>query len=235
MEDRDCIELARGGDLEAFNHLLLKYQKRVYCQAFRLLGESQAAEDASQAAFLTAFQKIRKFRGGSFRAWLLTVVTNRCYDELRREKRRPSEPLEPALQDSEAFESSRWLIDPGESPEAAIERLELNRMLQQALNALTVDMREIVVLVDIQGLDYSEAAQVIHRPKGTVKSRLSRGRRQMCEYLYRADPNIFKSHLIFESEHQAAMMASSRRLTACTPNLPLLLSENYSLIPTSGL
>ena len=80
MDETGLIQDAQGGDLEAFNRLILAYQDRVYNQAFRVLGEYQSADDATQEAFISAYKSIRSFRGGSFRAWLLRIVTNACYD-----------------------------------------------------------------------------------------------------------------------------------------------------------
>lgn len=92
MDEKALIQDALQGDLDAFNRLVLAYQDRVYNQAYRVLGESQAADDATQEAFISAYKNLRSFRGGSFRAWLLRIVTNACYDELRRRKRRPNHP-----------------------------------------------------------------------------------------------------------------------------------------------
>ncbi|MGW8143521.1 MAG: RNA polymerase sigma factor, partial [Anaerolineales bacterium] len=116
MDENGLIEDARHGDLDAFNRLILAYQDRVYNQAYRVLGEAQAADDATQEAFISAYKNLRSFRGGSFRAWLLRIVTNACYDELRRRKRRPTTSLEPVDDAGEEIESPHWIADPGELP-----------------------------------------------------------------------------------------------------------------------
>jgi RNA polymerase sigma factor (sigma-70 family) len=90
MDEEALIQSAKEGDLNSFNRLVLAYQDLVFTQACRLLNDDQAADDATQEAFISAFRSIRKYRGGSFRAWLLRIVTNACYDELRRRKRRPT-------------------------------------------------------------------------------------------------------------------------------------------------
>ena len=95
MDEPALIQSALDGDLDAFNRLVLAYQDMVYNQAYRMLGESQTAQDATQDAFIAAYRKLHTYRGGSFRAWLLRIVTNLCYDELRRRKRRPVTPLRP--------------------------------------------------------------------------------------------------------------------------------------------
>ncbi len=183
MDEAQLIRLAQDGDLDSFNHLVLKYQDMVYNQAYRMIGESEAAEDSAQDAFIIAYRKLDTYRGGSFKAWLLRIVTNLCYDELRRRKRRPTIQLEPVDQDDEEIESPRWLMDTAESPEQSTERAELSRAIQRCLNDLPPEFRSIVTLVDIQGFDYFEAAQSIGSPLGTVKSRLARARTRMRDCL----------------------------------------------------
>ena len=183
MEIADLIATALKGDLEAFNQIVLKYQDMVYYQAYRVMGESDAAEDATQEAFISAYKKLHTYRGGSFKSWLLRIVTNACYDELRRRKRRPVTPLNPRDDDSEDVESPVWLEDPGEKPEQSVERSELSAAIQQCLNELEVQFRSVVVLVDIQGLDYKTTAKVVDSPLGTVKSRLARARLSLQECL----------------------------------------------------
>jgi RNA polymerase sigma-70 factor (ECF subfamily) len=183
MDEAGLIQEAQQGDLEAFNRLILAYQDRVYNQAFRVLGEYQSADDATQEAFISAYKNIRTFRGGSFRAWLLRIVTNACYDELRRKKRRPTTPLEPVDDEGEEIESPHWIADPGELPEDNVARSELANAIQACLDQLSDDFRVVVVLVDVQGLDYLEASEIIGKPLGTIKSRLARARNRMRDCL----------------------------------------------------
>ena len=183
MDEAWLINAAKKGDLDAFNRLVLAYQDMLFNQAYRMMGEPASAEDATQDAFISAYRKIHTYRGGSFKAWLLRIVTNACYDELRRRKRRPTTHLEPYDQDDEEIESPRWLADPGETPEDAAARGDMREALHNCLEGLPPDFRAVVVLVDIQGLDYSEAAQAIRKPLGTVKSRLARARMRMRDCL----------------------------------------------------
>jgi RNA polymerase sigma-70 factor (ECF subfamily) len=183
MDEIALIGDARQGDLDAFNRLVLAYQDRVYSQAYRVLNDPQAADDATQEAFISAYKNLRSFRGGSFRAWLLRIVTNACYDELRRRKRKPTTSLEPLDDSGDEIESPHWIADPGEMPEDTVVRSELGKAIQNCLDKLPVDFRVIVVLVDIQGMDYLEAADVIGKPLGTVKSRLARARSRMRDCL----------------------------------------------------
>ncbi len=183
MDEVGLIHAAQQGDLDAFNRLVLTYQDMVYSHAYRMIGEAEAAEDVSQEVFISAFRNLRSYRGGSFKAWLLRITTNSCYDELRRRKRRPTTPLEPVDDDDQEIESPGWLADPGESPEQAVERAELNLVIQRCLGGLPLEFRSVVILVDVQGMDYTEAAQAIGKPLGTVKSRLARARMRMRECL----------------------------------------------------
>jgi len=179
MNEEHLIQAAQQGDLEAFNRLVLSYQGLAYNVAVRLLNDPPAAEDATQEAFLSAYRHLRSYRGGSFKAWLLRIVTNGCYDELRRQQRRPQTALEPDNPDGDEPANPGWLADPGESPQQLAERAELNRAIQRCLNQLETEFRTAVVLVDVQGMDYGEAALVMKRPLGTVKSRLARARTRL--------------------------------------------------------
>lgn len=183
MDEVELIQYAQKGDLDAFNRLVLAYQDMVYNQAYRVIGEPDAAEDATQEAFISAYRKIHTYRGGSFKAWLLRIVTNACYDELRRRKRRPTTPLEPVDAFDEEIESPRWIADTGEAPEERALRAELSEAIQNCLNDLSNDFRTVVILVDIQGMDYAEAADIMGTPLGTIKSRLARARRGMRQCL----------------------------------------------------
>jgi len=179
MDEIQLIQAAQQGELDAFNHLVISYQGLAFNVAYRLLGEAASAEDATQEAFISAFRNLHRYRGGSFKAWLLRIVTNGCYDELRRQKRRPQTELEPEGRGREEAAQPGWLADPGEGPQELAERVELSAAIQRCLNQLEVEFRAALVLVDVQGMDYSEAAQVLKRPLGTVKSRLARARSRL--------------------------------------------------------
>jgi RNA polymerase sigma-70 factor (ECF subfamily) len=183
MDETALIRSAVQGDLDSFNRLVLAYQDLVYAQAYRMMGEDEAAQDATQEAFISAYRNLSSYRGGSFKAWLLRIVTNACYDELRRRKRRPTTPLEPLGADEEEIESPSWLEDPNDSPEEISERAALEHAIQNCLNGLPEDFRMVVVLIDVQGFDYAEASEVVRTPVGTVKSRLSRARLRLRDCL----------------------------------------------------
>ncbi len=178
MDEAALVHAARDGDLDAFNRLILTYQDMAFNLACRMLNDEAAAEDATQTAFLSAFRALPGYRGGSFRAWVMRMVTNTCYDELRRRHRRPTVPLEPINpEDNEEIESPVWLADDHTpTPEATLEQRELEHAIQHCLEAMPYDFRAVIIMVDIQGMDYSEVAEAVRSPLGTIKSRLARAR-----------------------------------------------------------
>ncbi len=176
MDLQDQIKKSLAGDLDSFNQIILFFQSLVYNQAYRIIGEPDAAADATQEAFISAYKKLHTYRGGSFKSWLLRIVSNACYDEYRRRKRQPVVPLFPEGDDGDELDSASWLEDPAEKPEQSLERRELSDAIQYCLDRLEYEFRTVVVLVDVQGIDYASAAEIIDRPLGTVKSRLARAR-----------------------------------------------------------
>jgi RNA polymerase sigma-70 factor (ECF subfamily) len=186
MDELSLALDAQKGDLDAFNRLVLAYQDMVFNLACRLLNDDNLAADATQNAFLSAYRNISSYRGGSFRAWLMRIVTNTCYDELRRIKRHPNIPLEPVNEeDGEEIESPAWMADDDPTPEQALEQKEIERAIQHCLEGLPPEFRVVAIMVDVEGLDYEEVSTVIHAPLGTIKSRLARARFKMRDCLSR--------------------------------------------------
>jgi RNA polymerase sigma-70 factor (ECF subfamily) len=183
MNEQALIQDAQGGNLDAFNTLILHYQDGVFNTALRILGDEDQAADAAQDAFISAFKGIQSFRGGSFKAWLMRTVTNACYDELRRKKRRPTTPLEPDTKDGYEMDSPRWLADPNMTPDQQAEADELEHAIQHCLDNLPLEFKTVVVMADLQGMDYTEVAASVRVPLGTVKSRLARARLRLQECL----------------------------------------------------
>jgi RNA polymerase sigma-70 factor (ECF subfamily) len=191
MDEQALVAAARRGDTQAFNKLILTYQTLAYNVAYRTLHDPDAAADATQQAFISAFRALPGFRGGSFKAWLLRIVTNACYDQLRRAKRRPTSSLDDMLVDPD---HSVMLTDKGESPEDYALRQDLGRVIQNGLDELPSEQRLAVILYDIQGFSYQEIAQATGVSLGTVKSRLSRGRARLRDYLQREQELLPKRH-----------------------------------------
>ncbi|MGD8402377.1 MAG: sigma-70 family RNA polymerase sigma factor [Anaerolineales bacterium] len=183
VSEETLIARASKGDLEASNHLILTYQDRAYNHAWSMLNDRDLAEDVTQESFIKAFQAIGSFRGGSFRAWLLRIVTNTSYDLLRRSQRYPMQPLVPENDDGDEIESPAWLVDPSASVQNTVEQNEETRHIYRILNELPEAYRMVLTLIDLHEFDYTEAAQALNIPLGTVKSRLVRARLQMREKL----------------------------------------------------
>jgi RNA polymerase sigma factor (sigma-70 family) len=180
MDEQALIASARKGDVRAFNQLVMLHQTMVYNLAYRILSDPDAAADATQDAFLSAFKAIGRFRGGSFKAWLLRIVTNACYDQLRRKQRRPASSLDDLPVEAD---HTTYLRDPARLPDEVVERHELNRVIQAGISTLPTDQRVVVVMSDVQGLSYNEIADATGLSLVTVKSRLSRGRAKLRDYL----------------------------------------------------
>lgn len=197
MDEPTLIRAAQRGDLEAFNRLALLYQDFLYRVALNILRDEDAAADAVQQALLAAFRNLRTFRGGSLRSWLSRIVVNASYDVLRRIARSHTVPLEIFNQDDEEMEPVAWLADPGPSPETQAETSELVDAIRASLLKLPEPYRLALLLVDVEGLSYEEAATALNAPKGTVKSRLARARNALRRSLQRY-PDLLPAAYVFE-------------------------------------
>ncbi|NLE84619.1 MAG: RNA polymerase sigma factor [Chloroflexi bacterium] len=186
MEESILIEKAADGDLDAFNQLVLTYQELAFNVAFRIMSDEASAVDATQDAVISMYRKLDTYRGGSFKAWFLRIVTNACYDELRKQKRRPTVPLEPETDDGDLLESPEWIADQSPDMEETMMNAQLGRAIQNCLDKLNEKHRTVMVMIDISGEDYETVAEIIQSPVGTVKSRLSRARLKMQECLQNA-------------------------------------------------
>jgi RNA polymerase sigma-70 factor (ECF subfamily) len=180
MDEQELISRSKNGDVEAFNLLVEQYQRMAYNLALRMLGDAEAAADASQDAFLSAYRAIGKFRGGCFRSWILRITANSCHDKQRAGQRSRTVSLDNMMLGPDDITSN-----PGdmESPEDYALRQELGKLINEGLVRLSTDQRLVVILCDIQGLSYEEAAQVAGCSLGTVKSRLNRGRARLRDFL----------------------------------------------------
>lgn len=178
VDDAELVRRSQGGDLDAFNAIVSRYQSQVVNVAARVLGSRAGGEDAAQEAFISAYRGIGRFRGGSLRAWLMRIAVNAGRDMLRVRRRRPEDSLDESLTNP-SFQP----VAEGESPEEYATRSELNTELQRAILTLPDDQRTVLVLIDVQGLTYDEAAEAVGTSIGTVKSRLSRARAKVRDTL----------------------------------------------------
>ena len=178
--EQQLVSAARDGDMDAFEALVHLYEKRVFALTLRMCGNPEDAAEAAQEAFLAAWQGLTFFRGdASFSTWLYRLVSNACVDLLRREGRRRAS-AGPSLDDEEL---NLDVPDETPSPQDEAERRELREEIERGLASLTPEHRQVLVLREIHQLSYDEIAQVLSLDVGTVKSRISRGRRQLRKIL----------------------------------------------------
>ena len=177
-EDTKLVNKAQRGDLVAFNLIVERYQAHVFNLSARILGNRTTAEDITQETFISAYRAIKKFRGGSLRSWLLSIAANASRDFLRSSRRRPEQSLDESL-----LNPGFQVASGDESPEQQALRVELGAEIQHAILTLPADQRTVLVLIDVQGLSYEEAAESTGASLGTVKSRLNRARGRVRDYL----------------------------------------------------
>lgn len=180
VQRRDLIlvERARGGDLDAFNDLVVCYQDQLFGLIVRMVPDRDQASDCVQEAFFSAYRNLAGFRGGSVRSWLNRIAVNAAMDIQRARKRRPVQPY-PELEDES------WQPPAGEDADPVTTALttERHRAINDALATITNDQRAAIVLFDVEGFDYAEIAEMTGVSLGTVKSRIHRGRLAMREQL----------------------------------------------------
>lgn len=188
-EEEALIARSQQGDVHAFNQLVLRYQQTLYSTVYRMLGDPDTAADITQDAFIAAFRNIQSYRGGSsFRAWLLRIGSNMTCDHWRRLQRHPADSLEALTEEDEPHAPSLLssLATSGleGNPEETLLTQELQALIQKGLEQLPLDQRVAVVLCDVEGLSYEEVAESTQISLGTVRSRISRGRARLRNYLY---------------------------------------------------
>jgi RNA polymerase sigma-70 factor, ECF subfamily len=176
--DRDRVERALRGDLDAFNQLVSTYQDLLFGMCARMLNDREAAADAVQEAFFSAYRNLSRFHGDSFRSWLTRIALNAATDILRVRKRRPADPFP-------EWEDDDWQppTDESESPERTAVLHQRSRVIATAMAQITHDQRAAIVLFDVEGYDYQEIADMTGVSLGTVKSRIHRGRLALRDLL----------------------------------------------------
>ncbi len=166
---------AKEGDTAAFAGLVRLYQDRVYSLCRQLLGNAHEAEDAAQDSFIKAYRNLRHFTpDASFYTWLYRITVNTCLDYRKR-------PFFGALWTTsrEGEEFLTWEIADELSPERLYEAKQLGQALQRALDKLSLKLKTVIILREMEGLSYEEIAEVLDISMGTVKSRLSRAREEL--------------------------------------------------------
>lgn len=187
MNEKELLLRLQDGDEAAFEALVRLYEKKIYTLCRRMCGNDEDAQEAAQDAFLSLWRSAKSFRGdASLSTWLYRLATNACIDLLRRNQRGGERV---SLDDEE---TTLELVDESPLPEQALERKETQRRINEALAALPEEYRAILLLREAEGLSYAEIADAMHMELGTVKSRISRGRVLLRNYLT-ASGNFFDS------------------------------------------
>lgn len=185
--DELLVERAKRGDVEAFERLISQYEKKVYNVAYRLTGNHEDAGDVAQEAFLRVYNSLPEFRGdSSFATWLFRIVNNACLDELRKRKRQRVTSLDESVEVDDG-EVVRQFADPSDGPEQALDRVELQRSVQESIMALDEEYRVVMVMRHMQGYSYNEIADTLGINIGTVKSRLNRAKHALKEMLVKLE------------------------------------------------
>jgi RNA polymerase sigma-70 factor (ECF subfamily) len=170
--DEELVERAADGDTEAFNELVVRWERPIHALAYRVLGREEDARDVCQEAFLRAFRGLKGFKGqAKFSSWLYRIALNLCRDWLRRERRRG------LVQPSEGFDlDEQRIVDPTtETAEDLIVRRDLGQAVSRVMAQLPPEQRTVIVLKEYHGLTFREIAELIGCPLSTVKTRLYQG------------------------------------------------------------
>jgi len=183
LHESELILKCKNGNVEAFEELVLKYQRQIYTVAYRFMGNHEDASDLAQEAFIKAYKSIDRFRGeSSLKTWLYHIVANVCRDELRKRKKGQVLSLDAPISTEEG-EITRQTEDWTNAPYLIYESKEAQYFIQEAINQLTPEYKEVIILREIQGFSYEEIAQHLGCSLGTIKSRLNRARKAMRDLL----------------------------------------------------
>jgi RNA polymerase sigma-70 factor (ECF subfamily) len=187
MSDEELVARSRGGDLDSFNQLVLRWERPIYALAYRVIGREEDARDVAQETFLRAFRALSGFKGqAKFSSWLYRITLNLCRDWIRRERRTP------VMQAPEGVDLIELAGEatPTESIEDLVARKELSQAVAQAMARLPEEQRTAIILKEYHGLTFQEIADLLDCPLSTVKTRLYQGltilRRQLQQ------PNVLR-------------------------------------------
>lgn len=187
-QEAQIVQRVLRGDVNAFEKLVLEYEKSVYGITQRMTGNAEDAADMTQETFIKAYNSLASFRGDSkFSVWLYRIATNVCLDFLRSRGRKPTVSL--SVEDDDGEEVQLDIADESQSPEQLLERGLTRDAVRRGLDSLSPEYRQILLLREIQGLSYEEIAVALTLEVGTVKSRIFRARKRLCAFLVK-DGNI---------------------------------------------
>jgi RNA polymerase sigma-70 factor (ECF subfamily) len=170
--DEELVARSRGGDLDSFNQLVLRWERPIYALAYRVIGREEDARDVAQDAFLRAFRSLHGFKGqAKFSSWLYRITLNLCRDWMRRQRRAPFAQAPEGIDLIELATETT----PAESIEDLVSRKELGRAVATAMSMLPEEQRTAIILKEYHGLTFQEIADLQGCPLSTVKTRLYQG------------------------------------------------------------
>ena len=181
--EKYLLELAKKGDIDAFEKLIEKYEKKVFNIALKLLGDYDDASETAQEVFLKIFRSLAGFKEqSSFSTWIYRITTNVCFDVLRKRKNNNVVYIDEIIENEDEG-MKRQIPQKGDSVEDIVEKKEIKEILNEAIQNLSEEHRTVLVLRDIQGFSYEDISEILNCPEGTVKSRLNRARKALKEIL----------------------------------------------------
>jgi len=191
------VRRCAAGDPDAWRDLVAGQHRRIYAICYRFTGSATEAEDLTQEVFLKLVRNLHSFdcERGRFSTWIATMTRNLLVDHYRRTRlERASQSLDACCAGEDeaggGMTLAERLVDPRPSQQAHVSGAELKAKIQQALTQLSPDLREAVILRDIEDMDYAEIAELLIVPRGTIKSRISRGRRELARLLHRIEGQV---------------------------------------------
>jgi RNA polymerase sigma-70 factor (ECF subfamily) len=181
-DDKELVDRSKEGDMVAFEELVFRHRDKIYARAFSMMRNEDEALDLSQEAWVKSWQRLKQFQGdSSFTTWVTRIVINLCLDEIRRQKRRRAESIEKL--DEELGGVERQMPVVAQNPTAGMERTELRRKIDEAMQKLSDAHRTVLILHEFVELEYKQIAIVMGCSIGTVMSRLFYARRRMASLL----------------------------------------------------
>lgn len=190
------IKKAQSGDVSAFEKIVSEYQNVVYSVVYRYAENSEDAEDMSQEVFIKMFKNINSFQFKSkLSTWIYRVATNTCIDLVKKFKQDNTYSLDEGIESVDGEKNYIEISDVSMAPENVYERYETRDVINQAIKNLNEEYRTVIILRDIEGLSYDEISEVLSCSVGTVKSRISRGRRKLREILSE-DRELFEKYYV---------------------------------------
>jgi len=182
---RRCV----AGDAAAWEEIVQRYHRRIYNICYRFAGSGDDAQDLTQEVFIKMYRTLQSYdvERGAFMTWVATITRNLLVDHFRKSKQdRMTDSLDtPPSEHEDAMPLSEQIHDNALTPDARAQSLEVKVTVHKALQKLSPDLREAVILRDLQDMDYKEIATVLKVPEGTVKSRINRGRAELARLLQR--------------------------------------------------